>query len=85
MPSCIAKFPPRGEEYIRALYKVSNYHNKVAGTVVRVVVRRVRVVHVRQTVVRVRVVVPRARKHDGVARVMIDGSFAPIFPIYEIH
>ena len=47
------------------------------------VVRGVRVVHIRQTVVRVRVVVPRARKHDGVARGMIDRLFAPIFPLYQ--
>ena len=30
-----------------------------------------------------RVVVPRARKHDGVARGMIDRLFAPIFPLYQ--
>ena len=55
----------------------------MAGAVVRVVVRGVRVVHIRQAVVRVRVVVPRARKHDGVARGMIDRLFAPIFPLYQ--
>ena len=46
------------------------------------VVRGVRVVHIRQAVVRVRVVVPRARKHNGVARVVIDAALVHRYSLY---
>ena len=57
----------------------------MAGAVVRVVVRRVRVVHIRQAVVRVGVVIPRAREHNGVARVVIDAALVHRYSLYKNH